>query len=48
MEQNQCYELKSFELDKRTNSYIRVTQENSIESSFTKQFTLYTSTNSPC
>jgi len=28
-----CYELKFFELDKSTNSCIRVTQENSIESS---------------
>jgi len=32
MHQTMCYELKLFELDKSTNSCIRVIQENSIES----------------
>jgi len=40
--------LKSLELDKRTNSYIRVNIRELDRELFTKQFILYTSTDGLC
>ena len=43
-----CYELKSLELNKRTNSCIRVTQENSIENSIQDYLSYIQIPNSLC
>jgi len=43
-----CYELKSLELDKRTNSYIRVNTRELNRDPFTNWSTLYTTTDGPC
>ena len=43
-----CYELKSLELDKRTNSCIRINIRELNKELFTKQSTLYTPTDGPC
>ena len=42
-----CYDLKSLEWDKRTNSYIRVNTRELDREFFTKQSTLYTPTDGP-
>ena len=43
-----CYDLKSLELDKRTNSCIRINTREFNEKLFIKWSTLYTLTDGPC